>query len=264
MRSLIYYLERWIQTNVRYLAKNISSSAAIFMFACYAVRNGVFETFGDTKSCLFTLLMCAIWSGIFNSIALFYSEADYILDDLNKIVTVRTYIIANLAIQVFICVIEGLVCTTVFSFFYDYNFDGIIFNNANFDFAITFILITLSADMLGFATGMLVNDITTAMTIIPVALIMQFLLSGCLFELDKVLKPLARITTAKWGYLALGSISRLNALLSTNSVMISDPIFEATKENLLECWKNLLLLSIIFILMSGIFLYKKINCEKNN
>lgn len=265
MRSLIYYLERWSLTNTSYLLKNIISSALIFTIACYAVKNGVFEVYGDTKSCLFTLLMCGIWSGIFNSIALFYSEADYTLDDLNKIVTVKVYVIANLLIQIFICIVEGVICTTIFRFFYHYDFSGIFFHNANFDFMITFILIILSADMLGFATGMLVSNITTAMTLIPVLLIIQFLFSGCLFELDSILKPLARFTTAKWGYSALGSISRLNdLLLEMNPLETIDPILKATKENLLNCWGNLLILIVVFVFMAGILLYRKINCGENN
>lgn len=265
MRSLIYYLERWSLTNTSYLIKNIVSSALIFIFACYAVKNGVFEVYGDTRSCLFTLLMCAIWSGIFNSIALFYSEADYTLDDLNKIVTVKVYVIANLLIQIFVCVVEGVICTTIFNFFYNYDFSGIFFSNANFDFVLTFILIMLSADMLGFATGMLVSNITTAMTLIPILLIVQFLFSGCLFELDRIMKPLARFTTAKWGYSALGSISRLNdLLLEMNPLATVDPIFEATKENLLNCWGNLLILIIVFVFIAGILLYRKINYGKNN
>lgn len=265
MRSLIYYLQRWNLTNASYLIKNMISSTLIFMFACYAVRNGVFEVYGDTKSCLFTLLMCAIWSGIFNSIALFYSEADYTLDDLNKIVTVKVYVIANFLIQIFLCVVEGVICTTIFYFFYDYDFSGLFFRNANFDFMITFILIILSADMLGFATGMLVSNITTAMTFIPVLLIIQFLFSGCLFELDSFLKPLARFTTAKWGYSALGSVSRLNdLLLEMNPLETIDPIFKATKGNLLNCWGNLLILTIVFVFIAGILLYRKINYGENN
>jgi hypothetical protein len=209
--------------------------------------------------------MCSIWSGIFNSIALFYSEREYTLDDLNKIVTVKVYVIANFLIQVFICVIEGMICTTIFSNFFDYDFNGIFFSNANFDFAVSFSLIILSADMLGFATGMLVNKITTAMTLIPVLLIIQFLFSGCLFDLDKVLKPFAKFTTAKWGYSALGSVAHLNELLlKTMSSATANPIFESTRENLLSCWGSLLILIIAFLIIAGIFLYMKINYKEND
>ena len=81
MKGLVYYLERWCSTNIPYIIKNVITSAFIFGFACNAVKDGAFEVYGSTKSCLFTLLMCTIWSGIFNSIALFYSESEYVLDD---------------------------------------------------------------------------------------------------------------------------------------------------------------------------------------
>ncbi len=258
MKGLIYYLQRWSLTNNLYIVKNVISSALIFIFACYAVSEGVFDKFGATKSCLFTLLMCAIWSGIFNSVALFYSEQEYALDDLNKIVSVKVYVLANFLIQCFLCVVEGVVCTTIFSLFYQYNFEGITLPNANFDFTITFILIILSADMLGFATGMLVKNITTAMTIIPVLLIAQFLFSGCLFKLDSILKPFARFTTAKWGYSALGSIAHINDLVSDG---LTDAAFDSSKEMIMRCWGNMLLLTIVCVFVAGIFLYRKVNQE---
>ena len=230
MKGLVYYLERWCSTNIPYIIKNVITSAFIFGFACNAVKDGAFEVYGSTKSCLFTLLMCTIWSGIFNSIALFYSESEYVLDDLDKLISVRDYVIANFIIQVVLCIIQGIVSTTIFVLFFDFNFKGVLFHNPNFDFLITFILVAISADMLGFATGMLVKN----------------------------------ITSAQWGYSALGSISRLNDLmLKVSPELKIDSMFEATKNNLINDWKYLILLTIICLFVSGILLYKKVNYDEN-
>ena len=138
------------------------------------------------------------------------------------------------------------------------------FHNPNFDFLITFILVAISADMLGFATGMLVKNITSAMALIPILLIAQFLFSGCLFELKGFMKPFAKYTTAQWGYSALGSISRLNDLmLKVSPELKIDSMFEATKNNLINDWKYLILLTIICLFVSGILLYKKVNYDEN-
>lgn len=264
MKGLVYYLERWCSTNIPYIIKNVITSAFIFGFACNAVKDGAFEVYGSTKSCLFTLLMCTIWSGIFNSIALFYSESEYVLDDLDKLISVRDYVIANFIIQVVLCIIQGIVSTTIFVLFFDFNFKGVLFHNPNFDFLITFILVAISADMLGFATGMLVKNITSAMALIPILLIAQFLFSGCLFELKGFIKPFAKYTTAQWGYSALGSISRLNDLmLKVSPELKIDSMFEATKNNLINDWKYLILLTIICLFVSGILLYKKVNYDEN-
>ena len=260
MRELIFYIQRWELTKRDYFVKNIVSSAAIFALACYAVKSGVFETYTDTKACLFTVLMCAIWSGIFNSIALFYSEEDYTTDDLNKILSVRVYIIANFIIQLVLSFIEAIVSCVIFSLFYNYDVDGILFSNANFDYLVTFFLVIFSADMLGFATGMLVGSITSAMTLIPILLIVHFLFSGCLFELDGILKSLSIYTTAKWGYSALGSISNLNHYLQKmNPMAKANSLFITTPEHLSSCWMHLILLIIICSFAAGILLYRKIN-----
>ena len=79
MKGLVYYLERWCSTNIPYIIKNVITSAFIFGFACNAVKDGAFEVYGSTKSCLFTLLMCTIWSGIFNSLILILKGCFFII-----------------------------------------------------------------------------------------------------------------------------------------------------------------------------------------
>ena len=102
------------------------------------------------------------------------------------------------------------------------------------------------------------------MALIPILLIAQFLFSGCLFELKGFMKPFAKYTTAQWGYSALGSILRLNDLmLKVSPELKIDSMFEATKNNLINDWKYLILLTIICLFVSGILLYKKVNYDEN-
>ena len=108
MKGLVYYLERWCSTNIPYIIKNVITSAFIFGFACNAVKDGAFEVYGSTKSCLFTLLMCTIWSGIFNSIALFYSESEYVLYDLDKLISVRYTLLQILLFRLCYVLFKGL------------------------------------------------------------------------------------------------------------------------------------------------------------
>ena len=42
-----------------------------------------------------------------------------------------------------------------------------------------------------------------------------------------------------------------------------DSMFEATKNNLINDWKYLILLTIICLFVSGILLYKKVNYDEN-
>ena len=262
---LFYYLQRWKLTNFGYLIKNLISSACVFLVTCYAVRENVFDKQEATKSCLFAVLMCLIWSGVFNSIVLFFSEEDYTMDDLTKVLSVRVYIIANAIIQFLLCFIEAMLCTTIFYLYFQYDTEGLVFGNINFDYVLTFFLVLFSADMLGFAVGIFVKRITTAMTLLPVVLIAQFLFSGCLFELDGVLKAISRYTSAKWGFSALGSLADLNHIPSKMADTIPDyhpdpsELFDATRSFVTDCWIHLVLLSVLAIAIAAILLYFKLN-----
>lgn len=256
MKSLIYYIDRWNSTQTPYLIKNVISAICIFALTCFAVKSGAFEEYTATRACLFAVLMCNIWSGTFNSIALFYSESEYITDDLNKFLSVSTYVVANLLIQLFLCIVEALACTVIFKLFYNYETAGIALDNRNIEYSITFFLILISADMLGFLVGMLIKNITSAMSIIPIILIIQFLFSGCLFELEGILRTFAKFTTAKWGFAALGAITNLNSYLPSDT---KNELFEYSSTHVIYCWKQLFLLAVVCFVGSGILLYGRIN-----
>ena len=256
MKNTIDYIFRWLSTNTRVLLRNTEISAAIFAVTCFAVKKGVFEEFGATKACLFALLMCSIWSGIFNSIGIFCSERDYILDDLTKFLPVHAYVAGNVIIQLFQCLVEAVVCTLIFNLFFDYDNSGLVMTNRNADYLLTYFLVLFSADMLGLFVGMMIKGIKSIMSTIPILLVAQLLFSGCLFELNKYLDKLAYITSAKWGFYALGSISDLNRFLP---VEMQYDYFDPTAGYILYCWRYLILLAIISVLLSGVVLYHQVN-----
>lgn len=150
MKNYFDYIRRWFSTKTMNLVGNTCMTAMIITITCFAVKKDVFDTYGATKACLFSVLMCSIWCGLFNSIALFYSERDYLLDDLNKYLPVHTYVSANISIQLFLSAIESVVCAVVFTLFFNFKSNGVVLGNRTMDFCVTFFLITMSADMLGF------------------------------------------------------------------------------------------------------------------
>lgn len=254
--DFIDYIRRWLSTKWRNLVINIMIAGIITFFTCLAVKKDVFETYAATKTCLFSVLMCNTWSGLFNTIALFFSEKSYLLDDLNKFLNVRTYVLANCLIQLVLCIVESSVSTLIFSLFFQYEKKGIIFTNRSMDFLLCFFMITICADMLGFCVGLLIDKITSIMTAIPVILISHLLLSGCLFDLSGVMAKAAVFIPAHWGFYALGSVADLNSFLpygATSHVFRNDGSYVA------YCLSFLLLMTVIFILLSGIILYKKVN-----
>ena len=256
MKMLLYYIRRWNTTKSEYLWKNIISCSCIVTLTCYATAAGAFEQYAATRTFLFSVLMCSVWSGTFNSIGLFYSELGYIMDDLSKFLSVKIYISANFLIQVFLCGIQSIFCTVIFKLFCGYDTSGLVFQNRNFEFCFTFFLIILSADMLGLVFGMIINSMDLAMAIIPGILIVNLLLSGCLFELSGVLERVSIYTTAKWGFSALGSISDLNAFLP---IEMQSGLFEYSSAFIENCWLHLLEGSGLCLMGAGILLYFRIN-----
>lgn len=259
MKNTFDYISRWISTKVHVLLSNAMTATAILVLTCFAVRSNVFEEYGATKACLFAILMCNVWSGIFNSIGIFYSEKDYIPDDLTKFLTVHSYVSGNVIIQLFQCMLEALLSTSVFKLFFDYESEGIFLPTRNLEYLITFFLIIFSADALGFLAGLLIKNITSIMSAIPVLLVAQFLFSGCLFELSECFDRVAGLTTAKWGFYSLGSIADLNSMLPSN---MNSSLFRAEADYIIRCWRSMILLSVFFILLSGIVLYIKVNRKK--
>lgn len=260
MGDFFDYMRRWISTKATNLLGNTVMTAVIMLVTCFAVKKDVFDTYSATKACLFSVLMCCIWSGLFNSIALFYSERDYLLDDLNKYLRVHTYVAANFVLQMFLCIVEAIVSAVIFSTFFRFDNAGILLGNRSIDFCLAFFLITMSADLLGFLVGLLINSITSIMTVIPVILIAQLLLSGCLFDLDGIMEKAANFTTARWGFYTLGSIADLNSLLPEAARLST---FRCEAGYILYCARFLLLLIVICTLLAGILLYAKINRTEN-
>ena len=259
MLDFIDYIIRWIETKASILLFNIVVAISIISLTCFAVKKDVFITFSATKACLFSILMCCIWSGLFNTIALFNSEKEYLFDDLVKFLNVRTYIAANFFLQFCLCGVEAAMAAVIFTYFFDFDMSGIVMPYRNYDFVITFFLITMSCDMLGLLVGIFFKKITTIMTAIPVILIAQLLLSGCLFDLDGPLERVADFTTARWGFYALGAIADLNEMLPSGAEL---NIFRCESVYISYCWGLLILLTAICTFLSGIVLYFKVNYFK--
>lgn len=256
MRNTIDFILRWFSTKAGILLSKTLAAAGTLFVTCIAVRSGVFEEYGATRTCIFAVLMCSVWSGLFNSLVIFYSERNYIIDDLLKFLPVRSYVAGNLIIQLIQCLLEAFVSVSVFKLFFDYEKVGTVFSSKNIDFLITFFLILYSADMLGFLAGLMINSINSVTTAVPAILVAQLLFSGCLFELDGLLDKFAYITTAKWGFYSLGSIADLNSLLPSGK---GETYFKPEADYIMYCWKHMALLAIMFILLSGIVLYFKIS-----
>ena len=99
------------------------------------------------------------------------------------------------------------------------------------------------------------------MTIMPLVLIIQLVLSGVLFDLSDAANKIASLTISKWGMAAMGSIANLNShdLPSTIEDKFPDfhfpfrefeGIYKSTSEHLWIVWLILFLFVAVSYVLS--------------
>ena len=227
------FASRWIRSGLYKLILALISCGAVGAIACAAFRDQhVFSVFEGTKNACFAFLCCLIWSGLFNSIGQYNGEYIWVDDSLRKELTISDYARATIRMHLILCLAEAAVSTLIFHSFFDFPSQGMFGMPAYMDYGLTFFMILFSADMLGLAAGVICR--TWLMKIIPVILIAQLLLSGCMFELTGVLKTVSLVTTAHYGYAALGSIMDLNSPELPLAIAELYPLVEKTSDPLIR------------------------------
>jgi ABC-type multidrug transport system ATPase subunit len=90
---------------------------------------------------------------------------------------------------------------------------GALLGSGKLELIVVAALAGLAAMALGLMISALVNNPDKALTILPVVLLAQFLLSGAFFNVgNAVLKPLSYVTSAHWGFAAAASTSSLQTM----------------------------------------------------
>jgi ABC transport system ATP-binding/permease protein len=95
--------------------------------------------------------------------------------------------------------------------------EGVIIDSGKLELIVVTALTGLAAMALGLLISAFVSNPDKALTILPVVLLAQFLLSGVFFALPgTVLEPLSYVTSARWGFAAAASTSDLQNLAPLN------------------------------------------------
>lgn len=266
MKTLNLFCNRSLLTGKMGYIKNIISAAVVTFVIIYATRDGAYETYEQTRSVLFSVMIGSLMLGFFNSITLFHSKKHFIMDDLKKDLPVGTYVLDTMLNEAFLCIAQAVAVTVVFFAFLEYPSKGIVFN-ANLDYLVTFFLTAYSADCLGMFLGLNNSSIGSCMVIVPVTVIIQMLLSGCLFDLNAdILEKVSRFTTAFYSFSCLGSIADLNSEKLPYALQLAYTEIQKTPNNLFDpsatyvtwCWFRLGILSVVLILMTYLLLTLKL------
>lgn len=267
MKILNLFRNRFLLTGKKYYLNNILSAVVLMFVIMFSTRDGAYETYEQTKSVLFSSMIGTLMLGFFNSISLFHSEQHYIIDELKKDLPVGTYVFGTMLNQLLLCIAQAVAVTIIFSRFLEYPSQGVVLN-ANLDYLVTFLLTIFSADCLGMFLGLNNSSINSCMIIVPATVIIQMLLSGCLFDLDiDLLKMVSKLMTAFYSFSCLGSIADLNSekfpyalqMIYANIEKAPNELFDPTVSYITWCWIRLGILSIVMILLTYLFLRCKIH-----
>ncbi|GAA1768601.1 FHA domain-containing protein [Luedemannella helvata] len=102
--------------------------------------------------------------------------------------------------------------------------EGAFISSGKLELIVVAALTGLAAMALGLLISSLVSNPDKALTILPVVLLAQFLLSGAFFDVNgSVLKPLSYVTSARWGFAAAASTADLQGLVPRTCGQPLDP-----------------------------------------
>lgn len=246
-------------------------SLSIFVGVCLITFENAFNTFEGTKALVFALSIACVFIGLFNTLPVFNTEKHHILPELrNELYPISVYIIGNFLIQVFLCMMQAILGTSVLlCFFYDEMFEkGLSNEYVALDVCATFFFMIMAMAMLGFLLSLVIESVSTALVVTPIILVAQFLLSGGILQLNGFLEQISKFIVCKHGLMALGSIFDINQypLKIQKSipqfVQAPDPFYIATYEHYVDCITFIVLLLLFPLALSvPMVMYKKANRE---
>lgn len=206
------YARKFYRTQQRDSIISIILGVVIAGVVVWITGDKMFDTYEDTKFGFFSIVSACIWIGIFNSIQLVCREKnDIVKDELDKGLHATSYIAAHFAFQFALCFVQSIIIMIICWIKIDFPTDGVVFGFSFFDYFVTVFLIIYASDALALVISSAVSTPVVAMTIMPLVLIIQLVLSGVLFKLGSAANKIASFTISKWGMAAMGSVADLNS-----------------------------------------------------
>lgn len=249
------YARKFYRTQQRDSLISILMGIVIAGVVVWITGDDMFTTYESTKSGFFSIVSACIWIGIFNAIQLICREKNEIVkDELDKGLYASSYIAAHFSFQWLLCFLQSIIIMLICWSNIDFPKEGVIFSRSFFDYFVTVFLIIYAADALALIISAAVSTPVMAMTVMPLVLILQLVMSGVLFTLSGAANRIASLTISKWGMAAMGSIGNLNSHDLPSKIAVAYPdfqfpyrenegIYQSTPKHLWIVW--LILLSFI-------------------
>ena len=269
------------------------SAIIAYLVATVAAKN-ICKTMEGTIYGTLAIACICIWNGFFNSIQVVCRERDIIKREHRDGMHISSYVSAHVIYQAFLCLMQTLITIAVCrASGLTFPTDGLVTVSFYFDFAVTIFLTTFAADMMSLMISCIVKNTTSAMTVMPFVLIFELLFSGSMFELSGFASKLTNLSIAKWSINCLSAQCKFNSLpmvsiwnkaknlngieyegvypvkevmdyLSNNGYANDITLwmgqnsqraeFASTAANVGDCWLNLLMFAMLFIIIAVLVL----------
>ncbi|SEF80243.1 ABC-2 type transporter [Eubacterium ruminantium] len=193
--------------------KVIPMAAFIAALVSVVVKKSFFVTMEGTAMGSLAVASIGLWNGCFNSIQVVCRERNIVKREHRSGMHISSYIISHMIYQAFLCLLQTLTILIVFIYTnVKLPAHGAIFDIFLVDFGITIFLITYAADMMSLFISSIVKSSTSAMTVMPIVLMIQLVFSGGLFTLPKNLQGYTNFMISNHGIVCISAEADYNNL----------------------------------------------------
>jgi ABC-type multidrug transport system permease subunit len=239
--------------------KNFLTSTILMFIILIVTGDKMFKEYKETKNGLFTIICGCVWIGLFNSIQSICRERAIIKREYRTGLKLSAYVTAHAVYEAFLCAVETLIVVLMMYAWYHKEITSeSLITVPPIDFYITFFLVIFGSDSIAVFVSSLVRKENTAMTIMPFVLIVQLVMSGAIFPLEKATKVISYGTFSRWGLDGAIRIANKDEALH-QSYVIAKQVFEKMDMEpeageLWKAWGIILLITFIFFIASALVL----------
>lgn len=160
---------------------------------------------------LFMMSITAIWFGVSNASKEIVSELPIYERERMYNLNIANYILSKITVLSVIALIQSLIFVLIVYFAYQFRGDPVEIWRLGSNVSFVFFL-SMSATLFGLLLSSVFNNAEKVMTVVPIVLIPQILLSGAIAKVDSSIKViLSYMTFGRWGTEGLANIQDRNA-----------------------------------------------------
>jgi ABC transport system ATP-binding/permease protein len=197
--------------------------------------------FSSARPVMFMLATIAVWFGIINAAREITKEAAIYRRERLANLRIVPYVLSKIVVLTGLVVIQSILLLAIIGMKVHLPDAGIITSVGVELFVTTFL-----ASLAGLALGLLISTVATtpdrAISIVPLALIPQIILSGVIFKLEGATSILSWLAIGRWAMDAYGSIADLNSLPQVSGGPPVSPIYDEYTHGAGHLWARWLIM----------------------